>query len=87
MTLQQTTSAATRRLFGRNNIFACSTKNYVSLVEESVRDVNLSYVVIARKKLLNTKHGCLTYTKLCSFRIFLDYTLADLHINLINVTK
>jgi len=41
----------------------------------SLNDEDLSFVVIARKKkILNTKHDCLTYTKLCSHRIFLDYT-------------
>jgi len=40
----------------------------------SLNGENLSLVVIARNKLVNTKHGCPTYTKLCSLRIFLDYT-------------
>jgi hypothetical protein len=40
VTLQQTTSAATRHICGCNNLFASSTKNDVSPAEESVRDVN-----------------------------------------------
>lgn len=40
VTLQQITSAATRHICGRYNLFACSTKNDVSPAEEDVCDVN-----------------------------------------------
>jgi hypothetical protein len=56
VTLQQTTSAATRHLCGRNILFACSTKNDVSPVEKSVPDVNdVRRVRIDRRLLLYIK--------------------------------
>jgi hypothetical protein len=56
VTLQQTTSAVTRQLCSRNNLFACSTKSDVSTVEESVRDVNdVRSVRIDRRLLLYIK--------------------------------
>lgn len=51
-TLQQTTSAATRHLCGRNSLFACSTKNDVSPVEERVLDVNDVHSVRIDRRLL-----------------------------------